>query len=101
MIYTLYSKQDYSGNQESRTVIRNYEIFHRKRESGGSIRKVLIANVLITSYEVFISDASWLKRLEWGSLVVDEGHRLKNAQSKLFTLLSPIEVIKQSVYVYI
>lgn len=39
-----------------------------------------------------MQDATWFRsRMKWASLIVDEGHRLKNAQSKLFQLLQPID----------
>lgn len=38
-----------------------------------------------------MQDAMWFRsKMKWASLIVDEGHRLKNAQSKLFQLLQPI-----------
>jgi ATP-dependent helicase STH1/SNF2 len=40
-------------------------------------------NVIITTYEFVIRDARYLRRISWFYIVVDEGHRLKNAQSKL------------------
>ena len=43
-------------------------------------------HVMVTSYEVAVTEASLLNGLEWESLVVDEGHRLKNKNSKLFTV---------------
>jgi len=38
---------------------------------------------MLTTYEVALRDASQLKALKWCYLVVDEGHRLKNRNSKL------------------
>jgi len=43
--------------------------------------------ILITSYEIAMNDQSHLKRYNWKLMVVDEGHRLKNTQSKLLTTL--------------
>ncbi|GFQ06665.1 ATP-dependent DNA helicase ddm1, partial [Phtheirospermum japonicum] len=43
--------------------------------------------VIITSYEVVISDAKRiLRHYKWKYLVVDEGHRLKNSKCKLLLL---------------
>lgn len=44
-------------------------------------------DVLLTSYEIVNGDASVLRKFEWATLIVDEGHRLKNKESKLFQTL--------------
>uniref|UniRef100_UPI00358FD4A1 chromodomain-helicase-DNA-binding protein 1-like n=1 Tax=Myxine glutinosa TaxID=7769 RepID=UPI00358FD4A1 len=40
-------------------------------------------DILLTTYELCLRDASFFKRYSWGLLVVDEGHRLKNVTSLL------------------
>ncbi|CBI27197.3 unnamed protein product, partial [Vitis vinifera] len=45
-------------------------------------------NVLLTTYEMVLADSSHLRGVPWEVLVVDEGHRLKNSGSKLFSLLN-------------
>ena len=40
-------------------------------------------HVLLTSYESALNDSSFLGRFSWRALVVDEAHRLKNADSAL------------------
>lgn len=44
-------------------------------------------DVLLTSYEIVNVDAAVLRKFDWATLVVDEGHRLKNKESKLFQTL--------------
>lgn len=39
--------------------------------------------VVITTYEMIIKDRAHLAKYNWGQVVVDEGHRLKNADSIL------------------
>lgn len=39
--------------------------------------------MLACSYELLMSEASALTKLDWGAMIVDEGHRLKNKDSKL------------------
>lgn len=44
-------------------------------------------NVLLTHYDLAMYDKRWLSDVAWDYIVVDEGHRLKNHQSKLSTVL--------------
>lgn len=44
-------------------------------------------DVVLTTYEICLSERSALKRIHWQYLVVDEAHRLKNENSKLSQLL--------------
>jgi len=48
-------------------------------------------NALITSYDTAIFDSAVLKKINWEVLVVDEAHRLKNADSKFFKVSSQLE----------
>jgi len=45
-------------------------------------------NIVITSYELALADATELRKIPWHALVVDEGHRLKNPDSRLFGALA-------------
>ncbi|XP_035033235.1 chromodomain-helicase-DNA-binding protein 1-like [Hippoglossus stenolepis] len=49
-------------------------------------------HVLLTTYELCLKDASFLKRWKWKVLVVDEAHRLKNQNSLLHTTLTKFSV---------
>jgi chromodomain-helicase-DNA-binding protein 1 len=40
--------------------------------------------VLITTYELVLKDAPLLGQVPWAFLMVDEAHRLKNAESALY-----------------
>lgn len=40
--------------------------------------------VLITTYELALKDAALLSTVPWAFLMVDEAHRLKNAESALY-----------------
>ena len=44
-------------------------------------------NVLLTTYEFVIRDKSSLRKLSWQYAIVDEGHRMKNNQSKFSVTL--------------
>nr|XP_060619405.1 chromodomain-helicase-DNA-binding protein 1-like isoform X2 [Anolis sagrei ordinatus] len=45
-------------------------------------------HILLTTYEICLKDALFLKRFNWACLVVDEAHRLKNEDSLLHKTLS-------------
>ncbi|KAI0520811.1 SNF2 family N-terminal domain-containing protein [Xylaria bambusicola] len=40
--------------------------------------------VVCTSYEMVLRDRAALSKIDWAFIVVDEGHRMKNADAKLF-----------------
>lgn len=44
--------------------------------------------VLLTTYEYVIRDRNMLAKFRWAYMIIDEGHRLKNTQSKLFQTLT-------------
>ncbi|KAI5291210.1 hypothetical protein KEM54_005899 [Ascosphaera aggregata] len=44
--------------------------------------------VLLTTYEYIIKDRNVLSKIKWLHMVVDEGHRMKNASSKLSSTLT-------------
>lgn len=44
--------------------------------------------VLLTTYEYVIRDRPLLSKFKWAHMLIDEGHRLKNADSKLFQTLT-------------
>ena len=47
-------------------------------------------NVLLTTYEYIIKDKGSLKKIVWQYAIVDEGHRMKNAQSKFAVTLGTV-----------
>ena len=57
----------YIGNSRSREVIRSYELY---AESGKS--KKIKLNVLLTTYELVLRDATLLSDVKWQALAVDE-----------------------------
>eukprot|EP00004_Rigifila_ramosa_P009475 TRINITY_DN2104_c0_g1_i2.p1 TRINITY_DN2104_c0_g1~~TRINITY_DN2104_c0_g1_i2.p1 ORF type:complete len:1491 (+),score=355.43 TRINITY_DN2104_c0_g1_i2:89-4474(+) len=92
---------NYSGLEKSRDVLREYEMFYhpfnQPRKANGETfsrsagRKSPIKfNVLVTSYDIAIRDIDVLRAIRWAALVVDEAHRLKSGDSKLYSLLSEI-----------
>ena len=47
-------------------------------------------HALVTHYDLALRDARALRSVDWGLLVVDEGHRLKNADARLGTALKSL-----------
>ncbi|EFH45565.1 hypothetical protein ARALYDRAFT_328538 [Arabidopsis lyrata subsp. lyrata] len=71
----------YTGTSEARDVIWEHEFYFPKG------RKIKF-DVLLTSYEMINQDTSVLKPIKWTCMIVDEGHRLKNKDSKLYSSLN-------------
>jgi ATP-dependent helicase STH1/SNF2 len=44
-------------------------------------------NILLTTYEYVMKDKSFLSKLFWQYIIVDEGHRMKNSHSKFASIL--------------
>jgi len=47
-------------------------------------------DLLLTTYETVTKDIKFLSTIQWKVLVVDEAHRLKNPQSRLFEALTTL-----------
>lgn len=77
---------EYHGTAKARAAIRQFEWY--AGELDGKKQKRIKFNVMLTTYEMVISDSNQLRSIPWESLIVDEGHRLKNSESKLCTLLN-------------
>ncbi|XP_065848676.1 CHD3-type chromatin-remodeling factor PICKLE-like [Euphorbia lathyris] len=89
----------YVGSSQARTVIREYEFYRprnpkkmKKKKFGQTVGESkqdrIKFDVLLTSYEMINLDTASLKPIKWESMIVDEGHRLKNKDSKLFSSLT-------------
>ena len=72
----------YHGSQASRNMILEYEMYY-KDDKGQRIPGVYKFNVLITTFEVIISDCVDLKDINWRVCIIDEAHRLKNRVSNI------------------
>jgi chromodomain-helicase-DNA-binding protein 4 len=84
----------YVGGAHARAVIRQYEFYYPKKEKKNKKKKNsdskynrIKFDVLLTSYEMINLDSVSLKPIKWECMIVDEGHRLKNKDSKLFISL--------------
>lgn len=72
----------YHGSATSRQMIQDYEVFYRY-ENGKYIKDITKFNVLITTFEMIVTDYQDLKPFNWRACVIDEAHRLKNRNCKL------------------
>ncbi|KAM8820274.1 chromodomain-helicase-DNA-binding protein 1-like [Eudromia elegans] len=70
----------YIGNKEERAKLQ------------GNLKGRPHFRVLLTTYEICLKDAAFLKLFNWAALVVDEAHRLKNQNSLLHRTLSEFSV---------
>lgn len=89
----------YVGSAQGRSVIRDYEFYFpkshkknkKKKKLGQSVsdskQERIKFDVILTSYEMINLDTQSLKPIKWECMIVDEGHRLKNKDSKLFLSL--------------
>jgi ATP-dependent helicase STH1/SNF2 len=64
-----------------------YKGNRNERHNIGSFLKNEKFNVVLTTYEYILNDRATLKKLHWQYIVVDEGHRMKNAKSKFASTL--------------
>ena len=74
------------GPAAARQVIRDTEVFVAGK------RSPLKFHVMLTSYEITISESTLLNSIEWDVLCADEGHRLRTKESRLFETLSGLHV---------
>ncbi|CAI2732022.1 unnamed protein product [Schistosoma spindalis] len=44
--------------------------------------------ILLTTYELCINDEAFFKTFNWNYVIIDEGHRLKNFNTQLYSMLS-------------
>ena len=71
----------YNGKEASRSIIRDYELL-----VDGNVKRPKF-NILLTSYEYILADATFLSQIKWQFMAVDEAHRLKNRESQLYQKL--------------
>ena len=81
--WTKMSTVVYHGTGPSREIIRRYEWGTGPKNKGPPFK----FNVLITTYEMIMTDSSTLAGIEWKYIAVDEAHRLKNKNCKLIGVL--------------
>lgn len=73
----------YHGSKHERETLRYKHMSQAKVENK-------TFPVIVTSYEICIADRAHLEKFNWKVLVVDEGQRIKNRESRLFKELTMI-----------
>jgi hypothetical protein len=76
----------YIGNQTERQDIQ-YDIIDYVRDQEDQDDPNLNFDVLVTTYDMILYDLDFLSRFNWRCVIIDEAHRLKNKDSKLYTSL--------------
>ncbi|KAG9509780.1 Chromodomain-helicase-DNA-binding protein 7, partial [Fragariocoptes setiger] len=72
----------YHGSSASREMLKEYEMFYRHKD-GNRINGIYKFQVMITTFEVIMSDCLDLCEIPWRCCIIDEAHRLKNRNCKL------------------
>lgn len=81
----------YHGSATSKQMIADYE-FYYKNDNGKTIKDLHKFNVLITTYEMIVTDSDDLRNFNWRVCVIDEAHRLKNRNCKLLESLRQLNL---------
>lgn len=76
----------YFGSAQARDMAYKYEMYPEGT-------KELRCHIVVTSYEAAADDSCrrMLRSVSWGGLIVDEGQRLKNDKSQLYTALRGVK----------
>ncbi|KAJ9100517.1 hypothetical protein QFC21_003560 [Naganishia friedmannii] len=80
----------YFGEKASRTVIREYELYHGRKDT-----RTVKTHVIVTTYEVITSkDFNVFAKIpRWETLIVDEAQRLKAGSSLIFKKLNELNAV--------
>lgn len=85
------------GNQQARETIVGREFYYQepyvsKAEASALKRAgVFKFQILLTTFENAVKEISTLCKVPWEAMIIDEAHKLKNAQSRIFQTLSNIK----------
>lgn len=82
----------------SKNMVQEYELYY-KSPTKGVIKDTTLNkfNVLITTFEMIISDCMELKDFNWRVCVIDEAHRLKNRNCKLLEGLRLLNLVSTKI----
>jgi len=80
----------YHGSADARDFLSKNEFWYTEQFAPRAVcselkrESITKFQLMITTYEVVLKDANILAKIKWKALIVDEAHRLKNVQSRLF-----------------
>jgi SNF2 family DNA or RNA helicase len=74
------------GSRADRDLIRHYE-FRFWDETGSEVHGVYKFEILLCTFESLLADAAFLSGIPFKAIAIDEAHRIKNRDSKLFRAL--------------
>jgi len=86
----------YHGSMDARNFLVEKEFYYTEefvsKTSAVKLKRQHVTkfHILITTYEIVMKDLNILSKIRWKALVVDEAHRLKNHQSRLFHELGSV-----------
>ena len=86
----------YHGSADAREFLVQQEFYYTEqfvpKPSVSKLKKQHVTkfHLLITTYEVVLKDIEVFSRIKWKALIVDEAHRLKNPNSRLFAELASV-----------
>ncbi|KAJ6220331.1 hypothetical protein RDWZM_006143 [Blomia tropicalis] len=81
----------YHGSSPSRNMLQEYELYY-KNEKNERIPNVYKFQVMITTFEVILTDCVELSTFKWVACIIDEAHRLKNRNCKLLEGLRMLNI---------
>ena len=78
LLFLLSSSYHSHGGQEGRERIRSYEFYYPNGDHNGIYK----FNVLLTTYNILMSDLDVLQDIHWKYMIVDEAQRAKSQNTK-------------------
>ncbi|RAK79937.1 putative nucleosome remodeling complex ATPase subunit (Snf2h) [Aspergillus fijiensis CBS 313.89] len=71
----------FHGTRDQRVMVK--KLFSKKQGKEGCFKEDVRSTVLITCYETLMADILWFRKVAiWKYVVLDEGHRIKDSNSK-------------------